>query len=331
MAQLRGTIASINWAAREGRPDASASASILASCFPNPTVANALEANKVVHRLKATSVTLRIHSIEEKLLRHVLISDSAFDPTGKTKPQHGWLQGITDPRLNQGQKAPISLIAWRSRRLRRKAGSTMLCESISYSSALGALEKQIAVLDSFRLSRYNPRDYLSVGDDPEFTLRGTASVIASESENYNDPLSVCIVDAKSLYDAASSEQAAGEDDRSALEIAMVQDSLSKVRGRTRWIPHNSNPADMLTKMVGAHEAPMMKLLKENALCIQSEETVLSAGRQGEHRLKTRAVGSAELLGPVLMTSRVQLCVVRTATHWLRNFVTVGNLRVALVR
>ena len=34
--QLRGTIASINWIAREGRPDASAAASILAGCLPNP-------------------------------------------------------------------------------------------------------------------------------------------------------------------------------------------------------------------------------------------------------------------------------------------------------
>ena len=32
--QLRGLIASLNWTSREGRPDASAAASILASAFP---------------------------------------------------------------------------------------------------------------------------------------------------------------------------------------------------------------------------------------------------------------------------------------------------------
>ena len=34
--ELRGTLASMGWAARQARPDLSASASILASAFPNP-------------------------------------------------------------------------------------------------------------------------------------------------------------------------------------------------------------------------------------------------------------------------------------------------------
>ena len=42
ISQLRGTLASINWVAREGRPDASAAASILAGCFPTPSVADAM-------------------------------------------------------------------------------------------------------------------------------------------------------------------------------------------------------------------------------------------------------------------------------------------------
>ena len=61
--QLRGTIASINWIAREGRPDASAAASILAGCFPNPTAENALEANRVVNKINGHNVVLRIFSI----------------------------------------------------------------------------------------------------------------------------------------------------------------------------------------------------------------------------------------------------------------------------
>lgn len=87
-AQMRGTIASLNWASREGRPDAAAAASILAGYFPNPTVQHAIDVNKVVHKIKGYSVKLRIHSIPESEVRHVIVSDSAFDPTGKSKPQH---------------------------------------------------------------------------------------------------------------------------------------------------------------------------------------------------------------------------------------------------
>ena len=46
--------------AREGRPDASAAASILAGCFPNPTAEKALEANRVVNKIKGHNVVLRI-------------------------------------------------------------------------------------------------------------------------------------------------------------------------------------------------------------------------------------------------------------------------------
>ena len=302
--QLRGTVAAINWTAPEGRPDASAAASILAGAFPQPMVSHALEANQVVARLKSNEVTLRIHAIPEDRLRHLLISDSAFDPTGKINPQHGWLQGFTDDTLNQGHRAPVSLMAWKSRRLRRKAGSTMLCESISLSTALGSLKKQVAQSRSIQVSRYQARQHLTVGDDPEDTLRGNASIIASENENYRDPQAISVVDAKSLYDATSSEQATGEDDRSALEIAMIQDSISAVKGRLRWVPHNENPADMQTKNTGAHEAPMMQLLRSHHVQIQSEEAVLSSGRQSENRMKVKVQESERILGAVKASSAV---------------------------
>ena len=284
-AQLRGSIASLNWAAREGRPDAAAAASILAGSFPGPKVHHALETNKVVQKIKGTSVKLRIHPIPEKDVRHVVIADASFDPTGKTKPQHGWLQGITSPKLNQGLPAPISLIGWKSRRLRRKAGSTMLCESISLSTALGALEKQIATWDSIRISRYDVRQRRLEEDDSG--MHGEPTVLASDDPLHQDPLSLAIVDAKSLFDGAASEQASGEDDRSALEIAIIQDSLARCKGRLRWIPHNLNPADMLTKLSQAHELPMMKMLKTSMFQIAAEEDILREGRQHEQRKKVK--------------------------------------------
>ena len=283
--QMRGTIASLNWASREGRPDAAAAASILAGYFPNPTVQHAMDVNRVVHKIKGYSVKLRIHSIPEQDVRHVIVSDSAFDPTGKTKPQHGWLQAITNSDLNRGQEAPMSIISWKSRRLRRKAGSTCLCEAISLSTALGALEKQIAMWNSIRLSRYDPRAQNEADDDGG--LRGKPVVIAAEDPTFVDPLSIAVVDAKSVFDASNSEQAAGDDDRSALEIAVIQDSLSKTNGRIRWVPHNENPADILTKLFQAHETPMLQLLEKCTWKIQQEENVLAEGPQHLNRKKTK--------------------------------------------
>lgn len=287
--QLRGIIAAINWVAREGRPDASASASILSGIFPNATLQDALEINNVVKHLKENPVILRIHPIPEKDIRHVVISDASFDVTGKVKPQHGWLQGISTPKLNAGQIAPFSIISWRSRRLRRKAGSTMLCEAISLSTALGALEKQVAVFESFKVSRFNPQTMVSGSFESQMGLRGPPTVIASEDPNFLDPQAIALVDAKALFDGANNEQAQGEDDRSALEIAVIQESMAKLMGRMRWIPHNRNPSDALTKLLSkSHLAPLLDLLRTNMLQIEEEAQVLNREKQSECRQRARA-------------------------------------------
>lgn len=250
-------------------------------------MSDVLETNEVIAHLKAQHVVLQIFPIPESEVRHFVISDSAYDPTGKTKPQHGWLQGISNSELNAGASAPMSLIGWTSKRLRRKAGNTLLCESIALSTALGAAEKQVSMWDSFCKSHYSPRENLEPTDE-ELGLRSSATVIAEESVEYRDPYSIAIVDAKSLFDGASSEQAQGEDDRSALEIAIIQESLAKIHGRMRWIPHNKNPADALTKLAGAHMQPMMQLLRSNRLQIEEESEVLQQGKQSAYRMKAKA-------------------------------------------
>ena len=125
-------------------------------------------ANEVVKHLKTLPVTLRIHAIPEDQLRLILIADSAFDTSGKEKSQHGWTLGFTNLLMNQDKMAPISLMQWRSKRLRQKVSSSLLCEAISMSAATGALER----LDAFFHS-------------------------------------ICVMDAKSLFDALNSEQSQG--------------------------------------------------------------------------------------------------------------------------
>ena len=285
--QLRGLIASLNWTSREGRPDASAAASILASAFPDPSVAQVIAGNDVVRHLKLFPIRLKIHAIKEENLRNLLIADSAFDTSGKEKSQFGWLMGFTDNTLNQGAKAPVSLMQWRSKRLRRKAASSMMCESIAMSAATGALERQDAFTHSIRFSNYSPR-LRQKGEDERMDMLGKTSVFAKDVSAFRDPASIVVMDAKALFDNLGSEQSQGEDDRAALEVAIIKESLLAVGGRPRWIPHNVNPSDALTKVDGAHVEPMLKLLQSNSFQIEEEDEVLQRGRQSENRLKTGA-------------------------------------------
>ena len=195
--------------------------------------------NKVINHLKNQPVELKIHAISEN---------------------HNM----------GGHRAPVSLIAWKSKKLRRKAGNTLLCESISLSTALGAMEKQIAMWESLCKSHYNPRNS-TLPPEIEKGLRGPATVIAWEAPSYVDPMLVAVTDAKSLYDGTTTEQAQGECDRSALEIAIIQESLAQCRGRLRWVPHNRNPTDALTKVEGVHMEPLLNLLRSNTYQIEEDE------------------------------------------------------------
>ncbi|CAE7305094.1 unnamed protein product, partial [Symbiodinium sp. KB8] len=267
--QLRGVIAALSWVSRECRPDAAAAASILASCFPEPTVEHAQQANEVIRQLKQFPLRLHIHSIAETKVRNVVISDAAFDTTGKEKSQHGYLVGFTNDEMNVGKPAPVSLTRWCSRRLRRKASSSMLCEAIALSAATAALEKQDALWDALRISFYNPRQRQRT-EAETLELQGKSSVIATEAPLYRDPRSLAIIDAKALFDSLLSDQPC-DCERTNLEIAVIRESLQVCRARTRWVPHNVNPADALTKFQGCHLEPLVKMLKSSRYQISDED------------------------------------------------------------
>ena len=59
-----------------------------------------------------------------------------------------------------------------------------------------------------------------------------------------------ITDATSLYENLVREQYSGTEKRSALEICVIRDSLESLGGSARWVPHEQNPVDCMTKLKG---------------------------------------------------------------------------------
>ena len=56
---------------------------------------------------------------------------------------------------------------------------------------------------------------------------------------------------------------------------MVKEELEKLGALPRWIPHDKNPADALTKVHNAHIAPLVALLKDHMWTLAHEETELA--------------------------------------------------------
>ena len=126
--------------------------SVVASSFPNPTVADAKLANNTIARIKEHEVQVNIWSIPEEVLRSLMVTDSAYDTPGKGRSQHGWIVGYTTPALAAGKEAPVSMLFWKSRKLCRKASSSLLCEALSGSKAMASLLKVANLEMSMRIS-----------------------------------------------------------------------------------------------------------------------------------------------------------------------------------
>ena len=92
------------------------------------------------------------------------------------------------------------------------------------------------------------------------------------------------MDAKAVYDALLSEQQNQDDERASLECSLIKEDLETLGGRPRWVPHDKNPADALTKVEGAHFAPMARLLNTSRFCIKEEAEELLEIKQTKETL-----------------------------------------------
>eukprot|EP00434_Breviolum_minutum_P004449 symbB.v1.2.003922.t1/scaffold210.1/size302740/13 len=142
--KVRSTCGALNWAGREGRPDAAAAASLFSSQMLEMTVQDVVELNRVVARLKKTSnMALRIQPIPEERLRWGVISDASYANARNGKTQAGvgdllWMMAmyyeLTEP--------DFQLMEWRKRI--GKKGYT----AFSKKQKDERLEEALAVIDA---------------------------------------------------------------------------------------------------------------------------------------------------------------------------------------
>ena len=186
------------------------------------------------------------------------------------------------------------MLHWRSRKLPRKAGSPQLVETYAASSAIVELAWMKALWESMSWKDYSlltqRRLQLSEG------RQGMPHVVRQENPSFRDPESTIVMDSKGLFDALDNELP--QDDRkSALEVPIIVEFLRRINGRSRWVPHNKNPADALTKFKGAHMQPLIEMLKTGMYTLRGEreelETRANQKLQGSvPRHKISAVNSS---------------------------------------
>ena len=95
-------------------------------------------------------------------------------------------------------------------------------------------------------------------------------MLTRQSRRNQDLAAQMVMDAKALYDSLMSEQTNQDDERACLEVSIIKEDFQVLGCVPRWVPHDKNPSDALTKAEGAHAMPLATLLKTSRFKIRAE-------------------------------------------------------------
>ena len=262
---LKSCLGAALWLARETRPDLSVQVSQGQQLMPRPTLAEAKTVGNVVRRAKQyQELEWRILPIPVKRLRLCLHTDAAFGNAKGKGTQAGYIVGVTDDLLQQGEQAMWSPAAWRSYRLKRVVGSTFAGETQALMDGLGHAE-WIGC-------------HLAEGIFPEFSLQERGRFLKEFDLQ-------AIVDCKSVYDHLQQYASPGSvsDKRVAIDLVIVRETLQRIHGVIRWCPTWLQLADALTKESPEAMDLLRGALMKNQYHLHAESSMMAAAAEQKQR------------------------------------------------
>lgn len=226
--KLRGLIGSLQYAVTHTRPDMAAKLGEIQSQTSCATVQTLLAANRVLREAQETSqVSIRYLPIPVSHLTFVSFGDASFASAKNLHSHQGALICATDEKLNLNQEAPVSPVAWSSKKIPRVVRSTLSAEAYAMSKAVDILGWVRALWGCIHVSHFN-------WQQPEagFKQLHTATIVT---------------DCKSLYDLVTRlAMPSCEEFRTTLEVLLIKQRCSE-NANFRWIPTTLQVADSLTK------------------------------------------------------------------------------------
>ena len=90
----------------------------------------------------------------------------------------------------------------------------------------------------------------------------------------SDPQMQSVVDAQSVFDTLAKDTAGKKgEERTAIELVVVKETMSKLGSQIRWVPHTRMPADQLAqiqKTLGACNSQLDQILEHASFSINME-------------------------------------------------------------
>eukprot|EP00435_Cladocopium_sp_Y103_P001618 s5475_g1.t1 len=258
--QARATLGALTWAAKEGRPDCAAPASILASTLNRMTIQDILDLNKTVREVKQSyRLTIPIQPIPLEEMQWGVITDASYANAEDGASQGAFGVICYGRELLEKGLGKANLIHWKSSKIQRVVNSTLAAEAQSLSKGLSELAWTVTVFNemigaNFELKRW----------DEEIKKR-RLHVLTKTNADERLRKSLCVVDAKSLFDHLVKETiGTAADRRTAIEMQVIRQSLAETGAQVKWVPHPRMTMDCLTKRHG-NRVPLVEFLDTGCL------------------------------------------------------------------
>eukprot|EP00971_Amphidinium_carterae_P242816 4821320-Amphidinium_carterae.1 len=281
---VKSITAKILWLARQGRPDVVGAAAFLSQVTPDElTMTHLKEASRVVQHLRQTKdLSYTIHPIEPMSMKLAVFADGSPGAKGDSRGQGGAMICITTHALHSGQSAPMTPVMWRSGKLDRVTASSLAAEALSLQAAIAMAEMVVDFFTELAHAKWSlqwPRQRLACWE-AGFARDLSGMLLAHSSSHDHLQQSICVTDAKSLYDSLR-QHVRGREPRLAVTVAELRQGLGLLNMSVRWIPHNLMLVDGFTKpFTKANLSPLLKFLKTGYFKITDEDSQLAA-RQSE--------------------------------------------------
>ena len=266
-AAARAAIGSLTWAAKEGRPDCAAMASIIARSFKDLRVRDLCDLNRSIQEVKKRSdLSLQIQAIPLERLRFGVVTDASWANVEETHSQGAFGVLAFDQSLVEAGRGKANLLHWRSGKIHRVVSSTLAAETQALSKGMSELAWTVTVFNEMITHQFDLREWQDA-----VRQRGLYA-LAKEDISGELKQTLCVVDAKSLFDHLSKDTVGSTSDkRTTIEIQVVRQAMRESATVVKWIPHPRMIMDALTKRQG-NQSPLIELLETGEFGIREVQT-----------------------------------------------------------
>jgi len=241
----------LQWLVTNSRLDLAAPTSISQGNHSQGRVKHLQEANKLVRTAFATADTpIVFQSIPLDRLCTVTFHDAGQGSRPDGSSQGGYVTVLADKDILDGKECKVTIMDWRSFKLRRVARSSLSAEVQAFSEALDATEFLKIIISE--------------------TVYAKGLDLRKADDYIRDIMPSCLVtDCKSLFDAVERSQSCGlnlSERRTAIEVLAARERLAALKIPVKWVNSDRQIADGLTKVAAAwklqsfQQRPVIKLI-----------------------------------------------------------------------